>query len=120
MKNSIKKLLRSKLNENEIAIVGDVPSLTYIVKIKGRSAGKVSIKQSVPELGENTAEIVGLEMNNGYNDLDSSIKAVKHIWTVLPELQRMVVSVTPENQILWEKIGFQRLNDTFWIASRGH
>lgn len=114
------KLKRAKINENEVAIVGAIPSLSYIVKIKGRPAGKITINQAVPELGDDAAEIVGLKMNDGYNDLDSSIKAIRHIWTILPEVQRLVVTVTPENQVLWEKAGFTRLNNQFWIAARGH
>lgn len=115
------KLKKIHLDENELPIVGAVPSyLTYNVKIKGRQAGTVTINKAVPELGNDTAEIIDVQMIEGYNDLDPTIKAVNHIWTILPEVQRLVVSVTPENQYLWEKLGFQRLNDSFWMKMRGH
>lgn len=114
------KLKRLKLDENEVALLGDIPNLNFSVKIKGRLAGKININKAVPELGDDTVEIIGLEMAEGYNDLDSSIKAVRHIWTALPEIQRLVVTVNPDNQVLWEKIGFTRLNNQFWILTRGH
>lgn len=114
------KLKRCKIDENEIAVVGDVPAMKYVIKIKGRPAGIITINEAVPELGDNTAEIVDVKMNEGYNDLDSTLKAIRHIWTILPELEKLVTTITPENQVIWEKAGFQRLNDTFWFASRGH
>lgn len=109
------------INESELPIIGDVPSnLTYNIKIKGREAGNIVINKAVPELGKNSAEIIDVKMIDGYNDLDDTIKAVNHLWKVLPEVQRLVVTVTDENQFIWEKLGFQRLNNVFWMKMKGH
>ena len=92
----------------------------FDIYFNGRRAGVIGIGRTNPILAADTLEISTFKLENAYENINVANQAVKSLWAPYPDAQRMVVNIPPQSTHFWEKLGFQRLNDTFHMLMRGH
>lgn len=117
-----RSLIRRLIRENvELLIMDETPDTnTFDIFYNKRKAGTITCGPAPKSLGEDTNEIVSLDLDDEYININVANQAVKSLWSVDSKINRFVIVVPKSSQLFWEKLGFQRLNDTFHMLMRGH
>lgn len=117
-----RKLIRKLIRENVDLSVSDetTDSNTYDIYYNNRKAGHITCGPVKNDLGEDTHEILKLYLEPEYTNLNVANQAVKSLWQAHPDVNRFIVALPNKSHLFWEKLGFQRLNDTYHMLMRGH
>jgi len=117
-KQFIRKLIRENI---KLMVTDETPdTTTYDIYYKDRSAGTITCGPAPMSLGEDTKEIVSLNLDDDYTNINVANQAVKALWNAHKKTNRLVINIPSASHLFWEKLGFQRLNDTFHMLMRGH
>jgi len=117
-KQLIRKLIRENINLN---VTDETPdTITYDIYYKERPAGSITTGPAPESLGEYTEEIVSLYLEDEYTSINVANQAVKALWNAHKDINRFVINIPYTSHLFWEKLGFQRLNDSFHMLMRGH
>ena len=117
-----KKLIRKLIRENiDLMVTDETPdSMTYDIYYNKRKAGNITCGPATSKLGADTLEIVDLSLEDDYTNINVANQAVKALWNAKPETNRFIVNIPNDSHIFWEKLGFNRLNDSYHFLMRGH
>jgi hypothetical protein len=120
--SSLRKLIRKIIKENvELSVTDETPdTTTYDIYYKDRPAGNITTGPAPVSSPNDTVEIVSLFLEDEYTNLNVANQAVKSLWKAQPDTNRLIVTIPNPSHIFWEKLGFQRLNDSFHMLMRGH
>lgn len=115
----IRKLVREAI---ELSIIDETKdSHTYDIYYNNRKVGYITCGPASSRVFDNTThEIIDLHLEDEYANLNVANQAVRALWNVHPNVQRLVVSIPPNSRPFWEKLGFNRLNDNYYFLMRGH
>lgn len=117
-----RKLIRRLIRENiDLSVTDETPdTTTYDIYYNKRKAGTITCGPAPHSLGKDTHQIVSLDLDDDYTNINVANQAVKALWNAHKDINRFVIDIPNASHLFWEKLGFQRLNDTFHMLMRGH
>lgn len=114
----IKKLLKEAV---DLSVTDETPdNMVYDIIYNGRRAGIIGCGKSPAGLDDQTLEITEFKLENAYQNINTANQAVRSLWQAYPDAQRLIVNIPESSAHFWGKLGFQRLNDSFYQLMRGH
>ena len=118
-KDLIRKLIRENIDLNVTDETMD--TTRFDIYYKNRKAGHISCgPASSEDFGKDTIEITDLHLDDDYETLNVASQAVNALWEAYPDIQRILGSLPKISTHFWEKLGFNRMNETYYFSMRGH
>lgn len=123
--NRLSNILKERISgkqiteESNIMMVNKQPAvLTYQVLADDMTAGEITVQIGQTTLGDDTLEIVGLNLDPRFETQKTAKDAVLGLWLANEQANKIVVSPTDEAVEFWGRLGFVRLNQDFYILTR--
>lgn len=117
-KENIKRLIREgvELQTTDEAI----DSTTYRIMYNGRDAGEVAIGPNKDV--EHAIELLFVGLKEDYKTMAMQIikEVISALWQEFQGTQHILVTPVSESRGFWQKMGANRMNDSFMKISRGH
>jgi len=117
-KANIKRLIREHIQLDITDETSD--STTYRIMYNDREAGEIAVGPN-SDIAD-SIEILFVGLLPDYKEMGMGIikEVISALWQEFEGTQNILVTPMPESRGFWQKMGANRLNDSFMKLSRGH
>lgn len=85
-----------------------------------KKIGYVTIGRTNEDIENKAIELVDVHLEDDHDAQDKIRDILNSIWATFPEVYRLFLTPTQESRPFWERMGATRLNDSYFIISRGN
>jgi hypothetical protein len=122
IEESSKGFIRRKIRESvELSIVDETPlTHTHAIYYKDRLVGQIEMGKINKSLPEDSMELLDVQIDKDYNPLVVIGETLTKLWSVHKNTNKFYLSPPQESRAFWSKMGAHRLNNDYFVISRGH